>query len=67
MVRKVVFPNPPAGPSGRPRSRPGKTSESVDTEAVGRPLYNQAQTKTPRPDHIDFQALRLLWRETHGG
>lgn len=40
--------------------RLGKEHQKIDTKTVGCALYDQAPTKTPRPDHINFQALRLL-------
>lgn len=61
MVRRVAFMRPPEDPVSLPHSKSGIVHQGIDTKTIWRVLYDQAQTKAPGPDHINFRALRLLY------
>lgn len=61
MVRKSAFSKPPEDLVDPPPQRPGKVHQDINAVIFRQVPYNQAQKKAPRPDHINFRAMRLLW------
>lgn len=57
MVRRVAFLRPPENSVSPPPPRHGIEYLEVGRGAVHRALYDQAQTKSPEPDLINFRTL----------